>query len=93
MNKKLKITGLLVVIVGFLSVAAWYLHRTNIPVLEPKGPVGLQERNLLYFGLALSLVVVIPVSSSSHGNTERATHRQNIARILIIAGLPKQYGG
>ncbi len=61
MNKKFKITGLVVALLGFLSVVAWYLHRTNIAVLEPKGPVGLQERNLLYFGVALSLVVVIPV--------------------------------
>jgi cytochrome o ubiquinol oxidase subunit 2 len=63
MNKKIKIIGIMVVILGFLSVAAWYLHHTNIPVLEPKGPVGLQERNLLFFGLALSLFVVIPVFS------------------------------
>ena len=61
MNKKLKIMGIIVVIAGFASTAAWYLHHTNIPVLEPKGPVGLKERNLLFFGLGLSLVVVIPV--------------------------------
>jgi cytochrome o ubiquinol oxidase subunit 2 len=61
MNKKFRVTALIVVILGFLSVAGWYLHHTNIPVLEPKGPVGLQERNLLFFGAALSLVVVIPV--------------------------------
>jgi cytochrome o ubiquinol oxidase subunit 2 len=61
MNKKFRVTALVVVILGFLSTAAWYLHHTNIPVLEPKGPIGLQERNLLFFGVGLSLVVVIPV--------------------------------
>ncbi len=63
MNKKLKIILPAVVIVGFLSVAVWYLRRTTIPILEPKGPVGLQERNLLLFALALSLFVIIPVFS------------------------------
>jgi len=63
MNKKLKIVTILVPIVGFVSLMGWYLSRTNIPVLEPKGPVGLQERNLILFALGLSLVVVIPVFS------------------------------
>jgi len=63
MNKKHKITGIALVILGFLSLVVWYLHRTNIPVLEPKGQIGLQERNLLLFALGLSLVVVIPVFS------------------------------
>lgn len=61
MNKKLKITVVAVVIIAFGSLVAWYLHRTYIPVLEPKGPVGLKERNLLLFGLGLSAIVVIPV--------------------------------
>jgi len=63
MNKKFKIILPAVVIVGFLSVTVWYLRRTTIPILEPKGPVGLQERNLLLFALALSLFVIIPVFS------------------------------
>ena len=50
-------------LIGFilLGVCIHYLQHTNIPVLEPKGPVGIKERNLIFFGLGLSLVVVIPV--------------------------------
>jgi cytochrome o ubiquinol oxidase subunit 2 len=60
-NKKLKFSLIALLILCFLGVSIWYLLRTNIPVLEPKGPIGLKERNLMYFALALSLVVVIPV--------------------------------
>lgn len=48
-------------VLGFLAIAIWYLHRTNIPVLEPKGEIGIKERNLLLFALGLSSIVVIPV--------------------------------
>jgi cytochrome o ubiquinol oxidase subunit 2 len=61
MNRKYKLGGIAVVIIGFLSVAIHYLSTTNIPVLEPRGPIGLKERNLILFALALSLTVVIPV--------------------------------
>ena len=44
-----------------LGALILYLSKINIPVLEPKGPIALKERNLIYFALALSLVVVIPV--------------------------------
>lgn len=51
------------VLVAILIVAGWYLHRTNIPLLEPRGPIAEKERNLILFAAALSLVVVIPVFS------------------------------
>jgi len=38
-----------------------YLRHTNIVVLNPKGPLARQERNLIIFAALLSLVVVIPV--------------------------------
>jgi cytochrome o ubiquinol oxidase subunit 2 len=60
-NKKVKIGFLIVVVGGFLTLSGWYLHHTNIPVLEPKGIVGIKERQLILFALALSLLVVIPV--------------------------------
>src|ERR1039458_5291309 len=63
MNKKFKIIVPAVMIAGFLCLSVWYLRRTSIPILEPRGPVGLQERNLLLFALALSLFVIIPVFS------------------------------
>jgi cytochrome o ubiquinol oxidase subunit 2 len=60
-NKKIKSGVIVACIIIFVSVAVWYLIHTNIPVLEPKGTIGLKERNLLLFALALSAVVVIPV--------------------------------
>jgi cytochrome o ubiquinol oxidase subunit 2 len=63
MRKKhiLVLVGLIVVAV--LVVAGWYLHRTNIPILEPRGPIAEKERNLILFASGLSLVVVLPVFS------------------------------
>lgn len=54
-----------IIIVGaglaLLLIAIWYLHSVNIPILDPKGPVGQQERNLIILALSLSLIVVIPL--------------------------------
>src|SRR5580700_6543193 len=63
MRKKhiLVLVGLIVVAV--LVVAGWYLHHTNIPILEPRGPIAEKERNLILFAAGLSLVVVLPVFS------------------------------
>ncbi|HZL08012.1 MAG TPA: ubiquinol oxidase subunit II [Candidatus Dormibacteraeota bacterium] len=61
MNKKSRATLIAIPVLGLVLLAAWYLQGTNIPVLEPKGPVGRQELNLFITGLLLSLVVVIPV--------------------------------
>lgn len=38
-----------------------YLHTQDVEVLAPRGPIAYQERKLIFFALALSLVVVIPV--------------------------------
>ena len=51
------------VVLGFLSLSAWYLQRTNIPVLEPRGPIAQKEQHLIIITLLLSLIVVIPVFS------------------------------
>ena len=63
MYKKIKILIIIVIVGSFLAVSVWYLHHTNIPILEPAGPIALKERNLIYFALGLSLIVVIPVFS------------------------------
>ena len=63
MYKKIKIVIIVLVVGSFLGLSAWYLHHTNIPILEPAGPIALKERNLIYFALWLSLIVVIPVFS------------------------------
>ena len=56
------------IIIGFLSLVVlslfiWYLSTLNFEVLNPKGTIALQESNLIYFALLLSLVVVVPVFS------------------------------
>ncbi len=61
MNKKVKFSFIGLVCLAVLLTAAWYLHRTNLPVLEPKGQVGHQELDLIIFGSVLSLVVIVPV--------------------------------
>lgn len=37
------------------------LHGQTIQVLDPKGSVGHEERRLMFFALALSIIVVVPV--------------------------------
>lgn len=48
-------------LVILLSVTIVYFQNSNVQVLNPAGQIGEKERNLIYFALALSLVVVIPV--------------------------------
>ena len=49
------------IIVVFIAVAGWYLSRTSIPILQPRGVVAQKEYNLIMIGLLLSLIVVVPV--------------------------------
>lgn len=47
------------IVVG-LGVFAW-IHRSAIPVLNPQGPIGLAEKNVMLIALLLPGIVVIPV--------------------------------
>jgi cytochrome o ubiquinol oxidase subunit 2 len=60
-KKKYKPILLIILIIGLVVVAFLYLRTTNIQVLNPKGTIARQERDLIYTALALSLIVVIPV--------------------------------
>jgi cytochrome o ubiquinol oxidase subunit II len=60
-KKRIKIVALLLPVLGIIALAAWYLHRTSIPVLEPAGQIGQKERNLMGVALLLSVIVVVPV--------------------------------
>jgi cytochrome o ubiquinol oxidase subunit 2 len=48
-------------ILAFMLLAVWYLHSTNIAILNPQGPVARKEFDLFITGLLLSLIVVVPV--------------------------------
>ncbi len=60
-NKKLKIIILaLVALIVLTFIAGWFKH-SNVEVFNSAGSVGAKERNLMFFALGLSLIVVIPV--------------------------------
>lgn len=61
MSKKYRLIFLILLLVGFGALVVHYLRGSNIAVLNPKGPIAAKERNLIYFTLLLSLIVVVPV--------------------------------
>ena len=61
MKQKTKFVAVGLVVLVAIAVVGWYLHRTNIPVLEPRGTIGYKERNLMVFTFLLGLLVIIPV--------------------------------
>ena len=66
-RKRFKVAGFILVVGAALLALAWYLHGANIAVLNPKGPIAGQERQLIIFALLLSLIVVIPVLALTLG--------------------------
>ncbi len=61
MSRKHRVSILVILVSIFLSVSYFYLKSSNIPILEPAGPIGSKERNLIILASILSLIVVIPV--------------------------------
>lgn len=61
MKKKLKVSLIVFLVALIALLASWYLSHQNIAVLNPAGIVAEKERNLLFFALGLSAVVVVPV--------------------------------
>lgn len=61
MNKKLKIIIFSLLALIFLTAVYGYFRHVNVPVLEPRGTIGEQQRKLIIFALGLSLIVVVPV--------------------------------
>jgi cytochrome o ubiquinol oxidase subunit 2 len=61
MSKKNKIMGLGLLLALLLAVVIAFFQHANVQVLNPAGEISEKERNLIYFALGLSLVVVIPV--------------------------------
>ncbi len=61
MRHKIIITLLIVVLTAAGFIAASFMPEVNIAVLNPKGAVALQQRDLMIITTLLMLVVVIPV--------------------------------
>lgn len=51
----------MVAVLWLIGLLAYYLHRSNFAVLNSKGMVAHQERDLMVFTVALGLLVVLPV--------------------------------
>lgn len=62
MNKKTKIVTLAIgAALLLLAVLAWYVSHHAILVLQPRGPIGHKERQLIIIGVLLAVLVVVPV--------------------------------
>lgn len=61
MKKSLKILLLALFFLAFAALISLYIGTHNVPVLEPKGPIGMAQRNLFYVSSLLMFIVIIPV--------------------------------
>lgn len=61
MGKKYKIALMILLVLGVIGAAGWYLHGNSIAVLDPKGPVAHAQRSLIIVVTLLMLIVVVPV--------------------------------
>ncbi len=61
MSKKHKLALYTLLAVGVLSLLWLLLHRNHFAVMNPKGPIAMQQRNLILLTVLLGLVVVVPV--------------------------------
>ncbi len=48
-------------VIGFLGVTAFLSGCSKMVVLDPKGPIGSEERVLIYWAIGLMLIVIVPV--------------------------------
>jgi cytochrome o ubiquinol oxidase subunit 2 len=60
-NQKYRIGFIVLVVLWFLGIIAWYLHGKNFAVLNPAGQVASKERHLVIITVLLGLLVIIPV--------------------------------
>ncbi len=52
---------LIIILLELLAMGAIYMQGVNFAVLNPKGTIAFEQRNLMIIATALSLIVVIPV--------------------------------
>jgi cytochrome o ubiquinol oxidase subunit 2 len=51
----------LIKVMGFVGMAAFLSGCSKMVVLDPKGPIGSDERALIYWAIGLMLIVIVPV--------------------------------
>ncbi|MCB1110675.1 MAG: cytochrome ubiquinol oxidase subunit II, partial [Chlamydiia bacterium] len=61
MKKAFKVIIISLLILATLALGAHFVASHNIPMLEPKGLIGMKERELIITCSLLMLIVVIPV--------------------------------
>jgi cytochrome o ubiquinol oxidase subunit II len=61
MKRTFKIALVILILIGVVATVASYLGRHSIAVLDPKGMIGMKQRDLLYTAMWLMFIVVIPV--------------------------------
>lgn len=61
MKAKYKTTLIILFFLAMIALGVFYISTHDIIVLNPKGFIGKQQRNLMYISSALMLIVVIPV--------------------------------
>lgn len=61
MKKKHVVTALTLFLFGLVLLITLYIYASDSALLNPKGWVALQQRNLLFVATLLMLIVVIPV--------------------------------
>jgi cytochrome o ubiquinol oxidase subunit 2 len=73
-----------IILVGLLGLAGNYLLHAHIAVLNPRGPIAAQEKQLIITTLLLGLIIVIPVfgmtfwfSWKYRESNTKATYRPN----------------
>lgn len=60
-KKSLKLIYLLIPIVGVVALSTALLFGQDIPVLDPKGTIATQQRDLIIIATLLMLIVIVPV--------------------------------
>lgn len=60
MKRWIPLLSIVFLVVASIGFTWWFLRGANVPVLNPKGWVGMQQRDLIYTSTLLMLIVVIP---------------------------------
>jgi len=58
---KYKVLFLVILLGGFVALLIWLTAGSTVAILQPKGVIAQQQRDLLIFATLLSMVVIVPV--------------------------------